>query len=396
MHPIVTSDSPTGTSSALGRYANAFAGDSSLVVVAPVRVDTIAAEPAFAGWVVTDCSKRFVDVAGGGAADAGDHLVFESSGTTGEPKLVRYGKQVIRDCAHAIADRLDLTDDRDHVALVNPRFAYGLSIVHSHLHAAVPVRFHTPPTGLDGWARIRQSLQPDSRIYLAPHQSFLLAQDPTWRFDARIELVFAGSALRRSMIDPLRRCFPRATVTNMYGQSELGPRIAITSTSIDDFSEGDVGLPLPGVRVRCGSAGDLEVDSPFRMQGYTSVTGAPLDGPAGWWPTGDVGTVAADGRVMITGRAAPDINFLGTRIGLDHLRRTVCAVDGVLDATVSAVAHRTFGQCPRIRVLIPALADTDATERAVRIALSDTIGKAAAAAVVDVVDSAALPESGKL
>jgi acyl-coenzyme A synthetase/AMP-(fatty) acid ligase len=214
---------------------------------------------------------------------------------------------------------------------------------------------------------VRRALRPDSRIYLAPHQSFLLAQDPTWRFDDPIELIVAGSAVRLSMIDPLRRCFPRATVTNMYGQSELGLRIATASTLIDDFSEGDVGLPQPGVRVRCGSTGNLEIDSPFRKQGYTSVTGAPLDTLTDGWPSGDVGTVTADGRVVITGRAAPDINFLGTRVGLDHLRLTVCAVDGVL-----------------------------ATERAVRIALSDTIGKAAAAAVVDVVDSASLPDSGKL
>lgn len=394
---FVASDSLVGTSGALRQYARAFTGSSSILVVAPARVAAAAAEPAFAGWTVTDCSEQFIDVAGGGHADQSDQLVFESSGTTGDPKLVRYRKQVLRSCALAIGERLGLAADREYVSLVNPRFAFGLSIVHSHLLAEATVRIAAPPVALDAWTRFRKSLRPDMRVYLAPHQSFLLAQDPTWRFDAPIELLFAGSPLRRSMIDALQRCFPLATITNMYGQSELGPRIATSSTPIGDFREGDVGRPLPGVRVRSGPAGELEVDSPFRMVGYVTVTGADSDsGSSEWWPTGDVGTVDADGRVVVTGRAAPDINFLGARIRTEHLREAVRAVEGVLDASVSTVTHRALGQCPRIRVLVPAPADADVTERAVRIALSDTIGNAAAAVVVDIVDAVSLPESGKL
>lgn len=395
----MTSDSLDDGSNVLQQYLQAFASDTSTLVVAPARVAAAAAEPGFAGWTVTDCSKQFVDVAGGGIASTTDELVFESSGTTGDPKLVCYRKQVIRECALAIADRLGLQADRDYVTLVNPRFAYGLSVIHSHHLASVPLRVEAAPTSLGAWARFRQSLRPGTRLYLSPHQSVLLGQDPDWRFDAPIELIFAGSALRLSMVAPLRRCFPNAIVTNMYGQSELGPRIAIASTAIAEFREGDVGRPLPGVRVRTTSAtGDLSVSTPFRMEFYVTVTGEPITDHASdeWWPTGDIGGVDDDGRVLITDRAAPDINFLGARIVLDHLRQTVRAVDRVIDVKVTAVPHQTFGQCPHIRVLIATLADADVAERAVRIALSNTIGKAAAAAIVELVDPASLPESGKL
>lgn len=392
--PLVPSGSLGDTSDVLQRYLRVFTDAASVVIVAPGRVADTAAAPGFAGWHVTDCSERFI----GAAHHRTDELVFESSGTTGEPKLVRYRKQIIRDCATAIARTLDLDADRDYLALINPRFAYGLSVLHSHHLAATPVHFAKAPTTLAAWAHVRASLRPDSAIYLAPHHSFLLAQDPRWRFDAPIELVFAGGPLRQSMVDALMRCFPNATVTNMYGQAELGPRISIGRAAIAAFREGDVGQPLPGVRVRADPHGGISVSSPYRMESYVTVTGERVnaDAPPDWWPTGDVGRVGADGTVLVTGRAASDINFLGGRIGLDHLRQIVRDVDGVLDVRVSAVPHRAFGECPHIRVLVPSLADCDAAERAVRIALSDNIGNAAAAAVVELLDPASLPESGKL
>lgn len=394
MKPSAPSGRLGNASEVLQRYLRAFSDLTSVVVVAPGRVAGAASSAVFAGWHVTDCSAQFV----GTARQRTDELVFESSGTTGDPKLVRYRKQVIRDCATAIARMLELEAARDYIALINPRFAYGLSVLHSHHLAGTPVRFAKPPTTLTEWADVRESLRPDSTIYLAPHHSFLLAQDPHWRFNAPIELVFAGGPLRQSMVDALGPCFPNATVTNMYGQAELGPRISIGRSAITAFREGDVGRPLPGVDVRADPQGRISVRSPYRMESYVTAAGEPVpaDASADWWPTGDVGRVGADGTVLITGRAASDINFLGGRIGLDHLRQIVRDVDGVLDVRVSAVRHQAFGECPHLRVLIPSMANRDAAERAVRIALSDNIGHAAAAAVVEVLDPASLPESGKL
>ena len=377
-----------------------------MLVVAPPRIDDVAAQPSFAGWCVTDCASRFVPASSGAHSVATDELIFESSGTTGDPKLVRYRKQVIRDCAVAIADSLALDPARDYVSLVNPRFAFGLSVMHSHLLASVPVRIQAAPISLDAWAEFRETLGPRSAVYLAPHHSYLLAQDSTWRLEGPIELIFAGSAVRQSMVELLRVTFPQATITNMYGQAELGPRISIGRSAISDFEEGNVGLPLPGVRVRAtplgdaaGSDGAIAVSSPFRMTSYVTIDGVPRDSgdPSQWWPTGDVGTVSPTGDVVIKGRAADDVNFLGSRIRLDEVRQTVRGVANVLDARVSAVPHAVYGQRPLVRVLVRSLTEaSEQTERAVRMALSANIGKAAAAVVVELVDPASLPESGKL
>jgi acyl-coenzyme A synthetase/AMP-(fatty) acid ligase len=392
---------------AIQRYLAAFADGSAAAVVAPARVDSVRKQPWLAGWNVTDCTSRFelVSQSGGAAGRPGDDLIFETSGTVGDPKMVRYRKSTIRDCAKTIAETLALDSERDYISLANPRFAYGLSIIHSHFTAGVPVQIRSAPVSLDSWAALRDRLGPNSSVYLGPHDSFLLGQDATWRLEGPIELIFAGGAVTQFMVDRLKASFPDAIITNMYGQSELGPRVSIGSVAIDDFQEGDVGRPLPGVNVRIGAKDDdqgtgiIEVDSPFRMTGYVTMTGAePADvtGRKGdsWWPTGDVGYLSNDGHLHVLGRSAADINFLGSRVRLSDVQAAVRAVDGVVDARVSAVPHEMYGQRPSIRVLVDA--PDDAMELTVRKALGNAIGNSAGAVLIKIIDLASLPDSGKL
>jgi acyl-coenzyme A synthetase/AMP-(fatty) acid ligase len=361
-----------------------------------------------AGWYATDCTSTFEALPSpddGNPLPTGE-LVIETSGTTGEPKMVRYRKEVIAHCAQMIAEHLPLDRARRYISIVNPRLAYGMSIVHSHFLAEVPVNFQSAPLSLDVWGDFRASLQPGSSVYLLPHQSFLLAQDPSWTFDGPIELIFAGGPLSQAMVDTLRPVFPKATIVNMYGQAELGPRISMGRSAISEFDEGNVGRALPGVRLRIGgqqpsaAKGPIEIISPYRMSGYFKVTdpddqtNGAADESSPWWQTGDIGFVAADGSVHVAGRDAPDINFLGSRIQLQRLRQIVRDMPEVLDARVSAVDHAMYGQQPSIRVLVK---DVDPTiERRVRQALSADVGSSAAAMAIKILDVAGLPESGKL
>jgi acyl-CoA synthetase (AMP-forming)/AMP-acid ligase II len=96
----------------------------------------------------------------------------------------------------------------------------------------------------------------------------------------------------------------------------------------------------------------------------------------------------------VAGRAAPDINFLGSRVQVDQLRGIVREVPGVLDARVSAVDHRIYGQQPAIRALTETV--DDGAERRIRRALAGAMGSSATAVLITVIDLASLPESGKL
>jgi acyl-coenzyme A synthetase/AMP-(fatty) acid ligase len=383
---------------AIHQYLSAFADDSSVAVVAPARVDTVRCQPWLAGWHVTDCMSQFKP-SRGAAARTDDELIFETSGTVGEPKMVRYRKSVIRKCANVIGQTLELNPDRDYVSLANPWFAYGLSIIHSHFTSGVPVQLRPPPISVESWTALRDRLRPNSSVYLVPQHSFLFTQDTSWRLDGPIELVFAGGAVTESMVNHLKTSFPDATITNMYGQAELGPRVSTGRSAIDDFVEGDVGRPLPGVKVRIDSAdeaqneGIITVDSPYRMSSYVTMDG-PLAEIPGWWATGDIGYLTDDGHLHVLGRTADDVNFLGARVRLSDIRTVVRAVRGVLDARVSAVPHHVYGQRPAIRVLVRT--PDDSMELELRKALGHAMGDSAGAVLITIVDLASLPESGKL
>ena len=381
----------------LRRYARSFLDDSSIAVISAERFDLVRSNSRLAGWCVTDCATAFETPSAPAATSA--ELVIETSGTTGTPKMVRYSKNAIRTCADAIADGIPLDPSREYVALVNPRLAYGLSIVHSHLLAGVPVHFAAAPVSLHSWREFRHTLRPNSSVYLVPHQSFLLAQDESWSLPEPVEFIFAGGPFTELMAGRLRPVFPNATVVNMYGQAELGPRISIGRSPLAEFREGDVGKPLPGVQVRIAcdapdAVGPVEVASRFQMSSYFDSDGDAGPAPPKWWNTGDLGRMSANGHIHIAGRDAPDVNFLGSRVDLSTLRTLALEADGVLDCRVSAVDHPVYGQQPSLRVLTKA-ADPGA-ERRIRRALAVAVGTSASAVAITIVDIAALPDSGKL
>jgi acyl-[acyl-carrier-protein]-phospholipid O-acyltransferase/long-chain-fatty-acid--[acyl-carrier-protein] ligase len=105
-----------------------------------------------------------------------------------------------------------------------------------------------------------------------------------------------------------------------YGTTELSPVVAVNAPPSRDPSggqnrrEGSVGRPLAGVAVRVvdpqsrqelpvGAEGLLLVKGPNVMQGYfgrADLTAEVLRD--GWYSTGDMATIDADGFLWITGR----------------------------------------------------------------------------------------------
>jgi acyl-coenzyme A synthetase/AMP-(fatty) acid ligase len=384
----VVAHSEPGANLVVQRYLAAFTENSSILVASKTRLASLRSADWLADWCTTDCTSTFES-----GRCSTDELVVESSGTTGEPKLIRYRKQTLRECATAIAKSLPLTAQREaYVSVVNPRLAYGLSIVHSHLSAGVPVTMTQAPISLDSWQQFRNELRANSSVYLLPHQSYMLAHR-SFRLDDPIELIFAGGSLTQTIVDHLYTSFPNATIVNMYGQAEMGPRIAISRSAISEFREGDVGAPLPGVKIRIVQENSIEVNSPYQMASYVGVDGNAEATPA-WWPTGDIGHLSPTGDLHVDGRATADINFLGTRVRLADLREAVRGVDGVLDVGVSATEHKVYGQQPFFRVLT----NSDAADMEIRVRkmLAASIGTSAAAVLIRIVDPAHLPESGKI
>ncbi|TME82959.1 MAG: hypothetical protein E6I45_04865 [Chloroflexi bacterium] len=87
-----------------------------------------------------------------------------------------------------------------------------------------------------------------------------------------------------------------------YGMTEMSP--VVTFTRRERNVLGTVGEAIPGVDIRVASDGELLVRGPGRFAGYwqnPTATAAAIDAD-GWYHTGDIGELSADGLLTLRGR----------------------------------------------------------------------------------------------
>ena len=86
-----------------------------------------------------------------------------------------------------------------------------------------------------------------------------------------------------------------------YGSTECG---GVTLCGIGDSKPGSLGKPFPNCELRIAEDGELLVRGPTVMPGYFENPEATLEAidEEGWFHTGDLGRIDADGCLFLTGR----------------------------------------------------------------------------------------------
>ncbi|MBA3823881.1 MAG: o-succinylbenzoate--CoA ligase [Ktedonobacterales bacterium] len=311
--------------------------------------------------------------------DAPQAIIY-TSGTTGQPKgaIITYGMQ----WWNAVGSALNLGHDpADRWLAVLPFFHIGgLSILWRSVIYGIGVVVHQR---FDA-ASVNQSIQEDS-VTIASVVSVMVQRmlddlgESVYPQSLRCLLLGGGPAPETL----LRACAARGIpVVQTYGMTETCSQ-AVTLAPVDALRKlGSAGRPLASVELRVWNddheadpdeAGEIQLRGPTITPGYAERPDATARAwQAGWFATGDIGTLDPEGFLYVLDRRSDLIISGGENVYPAEIEAALLAHPDVLEAGVTGVADAQWGQAPiafvHLREGATADADTLHTFLATRLA----------------------------
>ena len=133
-------------------------------------------------------------------------------------------------------------------------------------------------------------------------------------------------------------------ILERYGMSEAA--IITTNPLVGARLAGSVGYPLPGVDLRIGEGGIVEIKGPSVTAGYwrNPAKTAEAFTADGYFITGDVGRRDDDGRVWLSGRVSDLIISGGLNVYPKEIELVLDEMAGVTESAVIGCPHPDFGE----------------------------------------------------
>ena len=272
-----------------------------------------------------------------------------TSGTTGEPKGTLWRHAAARHGAHQLAVISGLAEG-DAAALVPPgTHAFGLACLQASLETGGTLVLVDSTLSVEPLAeaidRHRVGVLHGSPAMFA---AALKAAPGALR---RVRTGFvAGAPCPPELLERLEDAGPR--ILNLFGMTELG---AACSCRLDDPPEirhRTVGRPLAGYAFRASEDGELQVRGPHVTPGYyrrPDATAAAFQD--GWFRTGDLGAISADGVVTISGRAKEVANVGGFNVFPAEVEGYLLTHPDVVAVGIVAVPDERMGEALRAYVV---------------------------------------------
>ncbi len=292
-------------------------------------------------------------------------LILYTSGTTGAPKGVTLSHGNLLANAQAVVDYLALEAGDSVLGLLPFYYAYGASVLHTHLLAGA--RMVLAPNLL--FPHLLMELVASERItgLSGVPSTFALLLDRVelsgYDLSSLRYLTQAGGAMSQALTRRLRTALPGPKLFVMYGQTEATSRLTWLPPERLDDKPGSVGIPLDGVSLRIvreggeeapvGMEGEVHVRGPNVMQGYWNApeaTAAVLHD--GWLRTGDLGRLDADGFLYLAGRRSDMIKTGAHRVHPSDIEEVIAEVAGVVDSAVVGIDDGTLGQVVKAFVVM--------------------------------------------
>jgi acyl-CoA synthetase (AMP-forming)/AMP-acid ligase II len=283
--------------------------------------------------------------------------ILFTSGTTGAPKGVMLTQGNLGANAAAIVDSLALSADDSVMAVLPFTYAYGNSVLLSHLSCGARVviqrGFGFPQAVVEAMVRERVT----GFAGVPSTFALLLSRVRLNAFDlGSLRYVSqAGGAMPGALLAKLVSALPGKQVFVMYGQTEATARLTCMPPTQLSVRPGSVGLPLRGVQIRirdaagndlpADSVGDIWASGPNIMAGYwrdPAISAEVLRD--GWLKTGDVGRLDPDGFLYIVGRRSDIIKVGAHRVHPQDIEDVLAELPGVSECAVVGVGDEILGE----------------------------------------------------
>ncbi|MGW4241334.1 acyl-CoA synthetase [Nocardia sp. NPDC004722] len=291
---------------------------------------------------------RYAEPAGQATA-----FILYTSGTTGAPKGVVLSRDAIAAGLDALAEAWGWT--------WKDTLVHGLPLFHVHgliLGVLGPLRVGSP---------LVHTGKPTPQAYARAHGSMYfgvptvwsrIAEDPSAARElAKARILISGSApLPVPVFERLAELTGHAPIER-YGMSET--MITLSTRPNGERRPGWVGTPVAGVETRLRdeagqpvphdgeSVGGLQVRGPMLFDGYLDKPEVTAENftADGWFKTGDVAVIDADGFHRIVGRESVDlIKSGGYRIGAGEIETSLLGHPAVAETAVVGVPDADLGQ----------------------------------------------------
>jgi long-chain acyl-CoA synthetase len=292
-------------------------------------------------------------------AEPGAKLLFSTSGTTGEPKIVVHGDAGLVAQAHRHVDTAE-------------RFACRASMEHNF------VKRHRLYCVAQGATNVFLDASPETLVaqfrslalttlHLSSYQARELLGVPGVDALRDLRLKLGGSHVPASLRELLR-----ARVTENlqcgYGTTETG---AIAFTDRRDASAMEsVGRALPGIEIRItdthsapvdpGERGPIAIRCEGMFLGYLGQSRLTAERLVdGWFHTGDVGRLDAELRLHLGGRSDDMFVFNSINIHPQDIEAQILEYPSVVDAVVLPQPSPVHGDVPVALVVFDGVGSPD-------------------------------------
>jgi long-chain acyl-CoA synthetase len=289
-------------------------------------------------------------------------VILYTSGTSGDPKGVCLSFDNLMSNAHACIQAAEMTPDQAFLSLLPQFHSFGLTVA-TVTPLVLGATAHYLPR-FSPVAVIETIAEKRISIFVAIASMYgALTRVKKADREALASLALTmsgGEPLPDAVADEFRERFGK-TLYEGYGLTETSPVVSINTPRF--HKAGSVGRPIPGVEFKAideqgratppGVDGELLIRGRCVMQGYFNrprETAAAIRD--GWFHTGDIGRIDADGFVWITGRAKDMIIVGGENVFPREIEAVLETHPAVAEAAVVGQHDPIRGELPVAFVIL--------------------------------------------